>query len=132
LKQNVVARYIDGRVVKGTTTDFSPRSDTFTIARELASGNLRKVHISFHDLKAVFFVKSLEGDRDYQERKLQIPGNTMGRRLLVTFRDGEVLRGTSLGTRLTSHGFLLFPADPGSNNKRIFVLREAVKEVRDE
>ena len=29
-------------------------------------------------------------------------------------------------------GFLLFPADPQSNNKRIFVIKSAVREIREE
>jgi hypothetical protein len=42
------------------------------------------------------------------------------------------MRGTALGVNLSRHGFLLFPSDPGSNNKRIFVMHSAVKELRQE
>jgi hypothetical protein len=52
--------------------------------------------------------------------------------MVVTFRDGEALRGTSIGAGLLGNGFYLFPADPRSNNKRIFVIRSAVKAVREE
>lgn len=130
--QNVVVRYRDGRVARGTTSDFKPNAESFTLAVEGPSGIPRDVRVSLEKVKAVFFVKSLEGNRDYKERKLRTPANPMGRKLLVTFHDGESMRGTTLGVNLNMPGFLLFPADPESNNKRIFVIKSAVKELREE
>jgi len=130
--RKVVARYLTGETIKGTTSDFKPHRDTFTIEENLPDGSSRYGTIRLEELKAVFFVHSLEGDRNYSERKLQIPRNKVGKRLLVTFTDGEAMRGTSVGTGLLGGGFLLFPADPRSNNKRIFVVRTAVKEIREE
>lgn len=132
MEHTIVARFRSGRVVKGTTTDFSPIRDTFTLSKLLPDGSAESEEIPFRDLKAVFFVKTLEGDRSYREQKLQIPSGKPGTPLLITFEDGEVLRGTTLGVNLTSRGLLLFPADSGSNNKRIFVLRSAIKEMREE
>jgi hypothetical protein len=132
VEHTIVARFRSGGVVRGTTTDFSPIRDVFTLSETLPDGSVRSVEVPFRDLKAVFFVKTLKGDRNYREQKLQIPSGKPGTRLLITFEDGEVLRGTTLGVNLTSRGFLLFPADSGSNNKRIFVLRSAIKEMREE
>ncbi len=75
---------------------------------------------------------SFLGNREYRDQKLRKPEGTIGRRYLLTFTDGETMRGTALGVNLSRHGFLLFPADPGSNNKRIFVMHSAVKELRQE
>ena len=127
----VVVRYKSGMVVKGTTSDFAPNRTTFTLDQEppLAGG---PAAIHFDDLKAVFFVHSFAGNREYHEQKLRIPEGTIGRRYLLTFTDGETMRGTALGVNLSRHGFLLFPSDPGGNNKRIFVMHSAVKELRQE
>jgi hypothetical protein len=130
--QQVVARYRSGRAVKGSTSDFKPHRETFTIEESLPGASSRLVEVRLEELKAVYFVHSLEGDRNYSERKLQLPKNKIGKPLLVTFRDGEALRGTSIGAGLRGNGFYLFPADPRSNNKRIFVIRSAVKDVREE
>jgi len=127
----VVVRYKNGTVAKGTTSDFAPNRTTFTLKRDppMAGG---PAIISFDELKAIFFVHSFQGNREYREQKLRLPEGTIGRRYLLTFTDGETMRGTALGVNLSRFGFLLFPSDPGSNNKRIFVMHSAVKELRQE
>jgi hypothetical protein len=127
----VVVRYKNGTVVKGTTADFAPNRTTFTLAQESKRAG-EPIRIGFEDLKAIFFVHSFSGNREYHEQKMRIPEGTIGRRYLLTFTDGETMRGTALGVNLSRYGFLLFPADPGSNNKRIFVMHSAVKELRQE
>lgn len=127
----VVVRYKNGTVVKGTTSDFAPNRVTFTLNHEPpAPGG--PATIAIDELKAIFFVHSLQGNREYREQKLRIPEGTIGRRYLLTFTDGETMRGTALGVNLSRYGFLLFPSDPGGNNKRIFVMHSAVKELRQE
>lgn len=128
----IVVRYKTGEVRRGTTSDFRPNCSSFTLTEALADGSTRDVDVVLEELKAVFFVITLEGDRDYSEKKLQTPSNPVGKRVLVTFKDGESLRGTTLGTNLTRNGFLLFPADTRSNNKRIFVVRSAVSRMEEE
>jgi hypothetical protein len=131
MRHKVVVRYKSGAIVKGTTVDFAPNRTSFTLAQEPPAAD-GPVTIAIDDLKAIFFVHSFEGNRDYHEQKLRIPEGTIGRRYLLTFTDGETMRGTALGVNLSRYGFLLFPADPGSNNKRIFVMHSAVKELRQE
>ena len=127
----VVVRYKSGAVKKGTTADFAPCRPTFNLHPDppVPEGT---VAVQMEDLKAVFFVHSFTGNREYKEQKLRIPEGTIGRRYLLTFTDGETLRGTALGVNLSRYGFLLFPSDPGSNNKRIYVVHSAVKELRQE
>jgi hypothetical protein len=129
--QKVVVRYKNGAVVKGTTADFAPNRATFTLRLEPPSA-ADPLEIRVEELKAVFFVHSFQGNREYREQKLRAPDGQIGRRYLLTFTDGETMRGTALGVNLSRNGFLLFPSDPGSNNKRIFVMHAAVKELRQE
>jgi len=127
----VVVRYKNGTVAKGTTSDFAPNRTTFTLNHEPpVSGE--PATISYDELKAIFFVRSFQGNREYRDQKLRKPEGTIGRRYLLTFTDGETMRGTALGVNLSRYGFLLFPADSGSNNKRIFVMHSAVKVLRQE
>jgi len=127
----VVVRYKNGAVIKGTTSDFAPNHTSFTLSA-VPPAPSGPVTVSFDELKAIFFVHSFEGNRQYHEQKLRIPEGTIGRRYLLTFTDGETMRGTALGVNLSRNGFLLFPSDPGGNNKRIFVMHAAVKELRQE
>lgn len=83
------------------------------------------------ELKAIFFVKDFDGNYTYDERKKYFEGEKpSGRKIEVTFRDGEVLVGTTLGYDPNRPGFFVFPADPKSNNLRVFAVSSAVKKVR--
>jgi len=126
----VVARYNDGKRVKGLSQDFFPNKDRFHVSpADKPSGEA--VEISLKELKAVFFVRDFAGNAQYNERKEYIQGDKpSGRKIEVMFKDGEVLVGTTLGYDPNRPGFFLFPADPKSNNIRVFAVTAAVRKVR--
>ena len=125
---HVVARFTDGGMLKGTTRDFSPNKSDFHV---YADGDLRTkaVKVSLDRLKAVFFVKSLEGNRDHVESSDGSAGQGKGRRIRVVFKDGEALIGFTVGYAPDRPGFFLVPCDLQSNNQRVFVVRSAVSKV---
>ena len=122
--ENVVARYVDGRVLKGRTGDFSSERPTFTLAPVGDGQAADAVEVRLSDLKAVFFVKDFDGDADYTEWK-QFVEPRLGLKVALKFTDGEVMVGARLPLT-TTHGFFLFPADHGSNNEKVFVVNTAV------
>jgi hypothetical protein len=126
----VVARYIDGRIVKGLSQDFFPNKDRFHVyPADKSSGEAAEIFLK--ELKAVFFVRDFVGDSQYNERKEYVEGDKpSGRKIEVTFKDDEVLVGTTLGYDPSRPGFFLFPVDPKSNNIRVFAVTTAVKKVR--
>jgi uncharacterized protein DUF6982 len=126
LPNRIVARFADGRLLKGTTQDFAAAKDTFHVIG--SEGGARPVKVAVADLKAVFFVKSLVGNPAYIEIK-EFGGPVQGRRVQVTFKDGETLVGSTQGYQPDRPGFFLTPADPKSNNERIFVVSRAVSKV---
>ena len=121
----VVARYRDGRMVKGTVTNFSPMRDRFHVVTSPDSSE--EVHLA--DLKALFFVRSLDGDTRYQETKSFGPRQP-GRRMVCELSDGEKLTGYVMGYDPKRPGFFLIPGDSRSNNERVFVVNSAVRSVR--
>ena len=121
---NVVARYVDGRVLKGRTADFSSERPTFTLVPVGDLVTAEPVEVRLDDLKAVFFVKDFDGDSEYTEWK-QFVEPRLGLKVALKFADGEVMVGAKLPLN-TSNGFFLFPADHGSNNEKIFVVSAAV------
>ena len=129
-KVKVVVRYSDGRLIKGFTEDFFPNKEGFhlTPANNPSGG---PTEVSIKDLKAIFVVRDFIGNRLYKERKKYIEGEKpSGKKVEVTFMDGEVLVGSTLGYDPKRQGFFIFPADPKSNNIRVYAVSSVVEKVR--
>jgi hypothetical protein len=124
----VVARFRDGRVLKGYTQSFDPNRPEFRLQLLGSVDSAPPETIAVADLKAVFFVRDFEGNREYNEAKA-FDKRPAGRIVEVTFFDGERLVGTTLTYDASRPGFFLFPADPRSNNERVFVVRGATTSV---
>ena len=126
----VVARFADGHMIKGTTADFFPGKDLFHVSVFNAPAEEKPVEISTKDMKALFFVKDFLGDPQYVNRKEFDPTHpTIGRKIRVEFKDGEVLVGTTTGYQSGRPGFFLIPVDSSSNNERCYVVVAATKEI---
>ena len=130
-QNKVVAHYQDGRIVKGFTVDFLPTKPSFHLTLADAPQPIKPVEVLLAQLKAVFFVKNLEGGpQPHAHRQDFEPGKpALGRKVRVIFKDGENLLGTTQGYDASRPGFFVFPADTGSNNERIFVVKGATKQV---
>ena len=127
----VVARFTDGRMVKGVTSDFVPAKERFHVADASAAPGSMPTEIQATDLKALFFVKDFAGNPQRGDRNQFDPAHPpVGRRIRVEFKDGEVLVGTTQGYQPGRPGFFLVPADPGSNIERCYVVTAATRDVR--
>lgn len=126
MRNMVVVHFPGGNVLKGITNNFFPNKDKFHLA-EKGTGEVREILLS--GLKAVFFVKGFEGDAAYRERS-DVERTGLGKKIQVDFNDGEVLVGYSQGFTPNRPGFFVFPADPESNNDRVFVVTAATKAAR--
>lgn len=130
----VVARFKDGSIMKGNTNDFSPLKRHFhleVIGGQVIDVNvdlLKALEIDLKELKAAFFVKDFEGNKTYDEEYGDIVVGA-GRRVQVTFEDGEVIIGFALSYSPDRIGFFLVPADKKSNNERIYVITSSTKKV---
>jgi hypothetical protein len=127
----IVVRFSDGRIKKGYSQDFFPNKPVFHLTMSHSGESAEPEEIRLADLKAVFFVNTFDGNPGYSERKKFAEGDSpKGRRVEVTFADGEIIQGSVLGYNAKEIGFFLFPADPTGNNLRAFVVNNAVKKFR--
>jgi Family of unknown function (DUF6982) len=126
----VVAHYVTGKIVKGTTQDFFPNRPSFHL-QPVTGGAAEEIRIK--DLKAVFFVKDYVGVSTRKDLRgfVAAPAETsQGKKIAVRFQDGELFCGFSLSYSPERIGFFMFPADPGSNNLRVFVVRDATASIK--
>jgi hypothetical protein len=126
VRNMVVAHSRDGSLLKGTTSDFFPTKETFHVV-DKGTGKTKEVRVS--ELKAVFFVKTYDGNKDRGSRR-KIERKGLGRKIMVNFKDGEIILGYATSYSSEAVGFFVFPSDPDDNNDRIFVVNAATNEVR--
>lgn len=137
--EKVVLRFLDGTILKGHIRDFSEKSDEL-ILLELDSDIVRVIKNDL--LKAIFFVRTFEGNRQYNEKKSYGIRKPRGHRTFIKFIDGEDMVGFLEGdlpwdkgfflnrnTINNLKGFFLLPADEGSNNIKVFIFVHAVRDV---
>lgn len=130
-KSKVVVHYLDGRIKKGHSFDFNPTRPKFHLFPNDDDHSSDGLEIVISTLKAVFFVQDFAGNPNYNEAKEFGPeSRASGRKVSLCFKDGEVLVGSTMGYHANRQGFFFFPADPNSNNEKVFVVNSAVKEVR--
>ena len=128
-RAKVVARYRNGRIIKGFCHDFFMNKDRFHLFPP--DNPKQSLGIVMRDLKAVFFVRDFIGDSKYQEKKVFPDGEKpRGHQVEVTFADGEVMVGSTSSYGPNREGFFLLPADPQSNNLRVYALATAVQRIR--
>jgi|WetSurSiteA1Bulk_404760.scaffolds.fasta_scaffold112677_1 hypothetical protein len=127
----IIARFVDGRIKKGYSNDFSPSRPNFRLTGDRTGGSLGSEEVQLAKLKAVFFVEGFTGNPSHAERQTSSAGDSSkGQKAQVTFADGEMLRGSVPSYSPEECGFFLFPADRASNHIRVFVVNAAVKELR--
>lgn len=124
----IVARYRDGRVIKGSTADFLPARDAFHVE---PPGGGTPVVVRVAELKAIFFVRDFEGDPQHRTNNEFDPAKpAIGKKMRVVFQDGEVMVGTTQGYQPGRPGFFIVPADSTANTERCYVVSASTREVK--
>lgn len=124
-----VVAFLDGRRLKGYLLNFSALKENFRLFHNEPGKDQAGSDILLRDLKAIFFVKDFSGNPEAKE----IPSGDAprhGRKIVVTFRDGEELSGMTEGYNAQKPGFFMFPLAANSNNLRIFVINKNVRHVK--
>jgi hypothetical protein len=134
----IVARFRNGKLVKGFMKSFSEESDMVVLNDQ---HTLQDILIEIAELKAIFFVKDFVGSSHYKERKVFGIRKNFGKKVFIKFRDDESLVGfiegevpwdkgfslAKLGKKVK--GFFLTPADGDGNNNKVFVVGEAIQDI---
>ncbi|MCG2820383.1 MAG: hypothetical protein L6371_00635, partial [Candidatus Atribacteria bacterium] len=97
MSNKIVVKFKDGKIVKGWSTDFGPYKEIFHLhPLEEYGKDILEIEISF--LKAVFFVKDYEGNKDYKKVRTfddSSKGIPSQRKIVIIFKDGENFYGTT-------------------------------------
>lgn len=125
----IVVRYIDGQLLRGYTNDFHPERAHLHLSPHPNCQANERLLVPFPRLKAVFFVKSLEGNPQRVDDQT-FDGPAGARKVEVSFRDGEVMRGSAANYKPNAKGYFLQPPNGRGNNIRVYVMSAAVRQLR--
>ena len=128
-QNKAVVAFLDGRRMKGYIYSFSAQEDHFRLFFERDTAQSEGAEVQMKDLKAIFFARDFVGNSEYSASQ-ELNSQNQGRKAEVTFRDGEKLVGTSHAYNRQGIGFFLVPADPRSNNLRVFVIASNTVQIR--
>ncbi len=133
--QKVVIRYTDGRVLRGFVRKRKDTAleDTLPDSLVVKESDGKRVKVVASDIKAIFFVKSFEGNQDYTEFKVfSNRPSGKGVWVRVQFKDGEVIEGVAPNCFETYSKALFYitPPDPRSNNQGVLVSKHYLKEMQ--
>lgn len=141
--RKVVARLRDGNLVRGYVT--IPPADaveeflfehapTFNRQIEIHPIESREtISVPLDSLKAVFFVKTFEGRKDYQEIKFFTKSPPIrGLWVRVQFFDHECIEGVVENSLryLLEPGFFMKPPDTQSNSEILYVIKHSLSDFR--
>lgn len=134
-RQRVILRCLDGRLLRGYIDNFSTSDEFIPLEDEL----LQKKNYRVDELKAIFFVRTFEGNKTHAEKKTFRDPVSLGKRVFVKFKDGESMTGYIEGgvpwekgfflEPKKGPGFFLIPVDHDSNNIKVFVVASSVWDV---
>ncbi|MGH9713171.1 MAG: DUF6982 domain-containing protein [Candidatus Acidiferrales bacterium] len=124
-----IVGYLDGRRLKGHIYDFAASKTVFHMYPAEDPLHAKAMMVQVAELKAVFFLKEFEGKKEHQEAR-EGASPKHGKKVEVTFMDGEIIVGGTEDYNRMKLGFFLTPVDPESNNIRIFVVNKNVRGVK--
>ena len=121
----VVIKFLDGTLLKGFGSFITP-GEMVVEVQDLQN----EIHfIDMHKVKAVFYVRTLDGLNIRHSGPKRITRTlASGTSVRLVFSDGEEIIGlmTNPDAARTSGGFYITPTEEG-NNYRIYVNRDAVE-----
>lgn len=135
----VVAHLRGGKLVKGYT-DAVPATDLNALLHDQPVGlppkfkirlanSQRTISVALSALKALFFVKTFEGQKEYKEIKFfEAHPPIQGLWVKLQFYDNEVTEGVVRNSLelIARPGFFLKPPDPQSNNEILYVIKSSL------
>jgi hypothetical protein len=128
--KKVIAERFDREALKGFV---NPQTWLSPEGVELLSTDGNVVLAPYPEIKAVCFVKDLDGKTIQRERKIfNTRPKTEGLWVRMLFRDGDFLDGLLPNNllHLEPYGFEVVPPDPSANNQKVFVPRAALSDMK--
>jgi len=128
--KQVYLRRLDSSYVEGYV---SPQTFQRPEGVEILTRSAQVTVVPYREIRAVYFVREFLGPpADDEKRTFQSRPKLDGLWVRLTFRDDEIFEGVTANDllQLGEHGVTFSPPDASSNTQRVFVPKQALKELK--
>jgi hypothetical protein len=128
----VIVKFLTGEEKIGNIVSFNINEPTFSLHVEKEGGKSELHTVKIDSVKAIHFLKKEEPSGSNLRTETidqSIYAGTMASKLMVEFKDGELINGTTIKYDPNDKGFFLIPLNPADRSMRIYVNAQAVKNV---
>jgi hypothetical protein len=121
----IVAKFRDGRVAHGFTSDFSPGRTYLHVS---TAPRAEPQFVEMSELDAVFFLH--DSNVPSREELVAREGAHLGRRVAVRLPSGEELIGSTLNDSRNTSGVFIHPVESAFGVARVFVTPTGIRYVK--
>jgi hypothetical protein len=128
--KQVYLRRLDSSLIEGFVM---PQTFQRPEGVEILARSAHTVVVPYREIRALYFVREFQGPPDPADKRVFGSRPKLdGLWVRLTFHDGEVFEGVIPNDllRLDEPGVTFAPPDSASNTQRIFVPRQALKELK--
>jgi hypothetical protein len=124
--QSVVAKYRDGRLISGYTSDFNPSKTHLHVSPAPSARDAQ--YLELNDLDAIFFLRDARdpGDAVAPPRR----DDTYGRKVSLFLPNGDELTGSTLNYNRHASGVFMYPFASDFGVTRVFVTQGGIRNLR--
>lgn len=132
---SAVVKFVSGEEKEGEIILFNVTKPTFHLQVTRDEGRKEIQLIRTDSVKMILFLKRTENAGTYLRTETidqSVYAGTTALRLRVSFKDGEVITGSTLKYDPSDKGFFLIPLNPADRSERIYINAKTVKSVHHE
>ena len=129
-KKKVILRKLDGKIIKGYLEGIPDWVGAEFL--KILSLSDEIILVKKSEIKALFFVRRFGGNKEHAEvRFFDTHPKIDGLWIRITFKDDEVLEGIVSNSFdfFVQDGFYIKPPDPNTNNRLVYILKSALKDM---
>jgi hypothetical protein len=128
----VIVKFLTGEEKIGNVMSFNINQPTFSLQIEKEGGKSELHTVRIDSVEAIHFLKKEEPSGSLLRKETidqSIYAGTMALKLMIEFKDGKLMHGTTLKYDPNDKGFFLIPLNPSDRSIRIYVNAQAVENV---
>ena len=129
---HVIVKFFEGEDKRGEVFSFNMNFPVFYLQIKDEQGKIENRPIKVDSVKEIIFLKKRDNDGSFMHKETidqSIYAGVLPYRLMVQFKDGHRVDGSTNKYNPKEKGFFIVPLNPADESERIYINAKAVKSV---